>query len=159
VVTNLVSAKKTVTRQKADGTWSFIIPRSFNGGTIIGGTKEPGDMRSEPDLLTRTRLLSDGAELIELATDQQSTELSKTKESVSVIADVVGRRPAREGGMRIEVEEKEILSHDGLPVHGRVIHAYGAGGRGYEISWGVADEVAGLAEKLLRKDTQVKAKL
>ncbi|CCF41970.1 hypothetical protein CH063_12090 [Colletotrichum higginsianum] len=31
----------TVTRQNADGSWSFCVPRNFDGGTIVGGTKEP----------------------------------------------------------------------------------------------------------------------
>lgn len=53
---------------------------------------------------------------------------------------MVGRRPTRVGGMRIEVESRKLESGQGC-----VVHAYGAGGRGYEISWGVAQEVAGLA--------------
>jgi hypothetical protein len=61
--------------------------------------------------------------------------------------------------MRIELEEREVMDHDGLPVKGRVIHAYGAGGRGYEISWGVANEVCEMAEELLRQDNEVKSKL
>ena len=50
-----------------------------------------------------------------------------------VIRDVVGRRPARDGGMRLEVEQ----GPDGR----KVVHAYGAGGRGIELSWGVAEEM------------------
>lgn len=61
-----------------------------------------------------------------------------------IIKDIVGRRPAREGGMRLEVEAK-----DGPHRQRRhVLHAYGAGGRGYEISWGVAGEVVELAKNL-----------
>lgn len=48
----------------------------------------------------------------------------------------MGRRPAREGGMRIEVEEL---------ANGRaVVHAYGAGGRGFELSRGVAEDTTAL---------------
>lgn len=48
----------------------------------------------------------------------------------------MGRRPARDGGLRIEVE----------PVgNGKnVVHAYGAGGRGFELSRGVAEDVTAL---------------
>ena len=53
-----------------------------------------------------------------------------------VVRDIVGRRPARGGGVRIEMEE--------LGTGKRVVHAYGAGGRGFEISWGVAQEVLDL---------------
>ena len=48
----------------------------------------------------------------------------------------MGRRPAREGGLRIEAEavgdEKNI------------VHAYGAGGRGFELSRGVAEDATAL---------------
>lgn len=53
-----------------------------------------------------------------------------------VIRDIVGRRPAREGGTRIEVEKL---------VDGKsLVHAYGVGGRGFELSRGVAEDVVGL---------------
>lgn len=48
----------------------------------------------------------------------------------------MGRRPAREGGMRLEVEQVE----DGKSI----VHAYGAGGRGFELSRGVAEDVTAL---------------
>ena len=53
-----------------------------------------------------------------------------------VIRDVVGRRPIREGGPRLEYEEAA-----GNKV---LVHAYGLGGRGYECSWGVAETVKDL---------------
>lgn len=53
-----------------------------------------------------------------------------------MIRDIVGRRPAREGGMRIEIERIA----DGKTV----VHAYGAGGRGFELSVGVAEDVVDL---------------
>jgi hypothetical protein len=54
-----------------------------------------------------------------------------------VIRDIVGRRPARNGGLRLEAE---TLPHDK-----KVIHAYGAAGRGWELSWGIAEEVSKMA--------------
>lgn len=62
-----------------------------------------------------------------------------------VIMDIVGRRPAREGGMRIEVEQ--LADEDRYIVHG-----YGAGGRGFELSRGVAEDIATLMveKRLLR---------
>ncbi|OAA79158.1 FAD dependent oxidoreductase superfamily [Akanthomyces lecanii RCEF 1005] len=149
VVTNMEDATKTVTRQNKDGTWSFIIPRFFSGGTIVGGTKQPGNWSVEPDADTRETLLAGGRELRQFA----SSSANKS-EDVSVIADVVGRRPTRDGGMRIELERR--------PVSGRqatVLHAYGAGGRGYEISWGVAGEVAQLANDFLATNRSLGSKL
>ncbi|KAJ3545019.1 hypothetical protein NM208_g2716 [Fusarium decemcellulare] len=130
-LTNLTTANKTITRQNKDGTWSFVIPRSFNGGTVIGGTKEPGEWRIEPSADLRHRLLTTAQPIIAEACGKK-----KPLGSFKVIKDVVGRRPAREGGMRVETEAKD----NGQGVK-HVIHAYGAGGRGYEISWGVASEV------------------
>ncbi|KAF7561629.1 hypothetical protein G7046_g2520 [Stylonectria norvegica] len=139
VLTNLTTAVKTVTRQSKDGSWSFVIPRSFNGGTVIGGTKEIQDWRVEPSADTRHRLIVAAQSIIpEACNDRHGEEID-----LQVIKDVVGRRPAREGGMRVEVETKD----DGKGKKKHVIHAYGAGGRGYELSWGVASEVADLANK------------
>lgn len=131
----MVHATKTVTRQNKDGTWNFIIPRFFSGGTIVGGTKQPGDWSLEPDSKTRDTLLAAVQELEPFA---RTTSSSKS-EDIAVIADVVGRRPTREGGMRIELEQRSVSGREFT-----VLHAYGAGGRGYEISWGVASEVAKL---------------
>lgn len=78
---------------------------------------------------------------------------------VKVIADVVGRRPTRDGGVRIEVEEKQLTGTDGELRTGHVLHAYGAGGRGYEISWGVANEVQYIAEELLSSLLSTKPRL
>jgi len=127
----------TITRQNADGTWTFIIPRFYDGGTIIGGTKEPHDWNSEAVLTTRHRLLESAAEMY--------PDILNAEGGFDIITDVVGRRPTREGGMRIEIEKGE----HGVTGDGPVVHAYGAGGRGFEISWGVAEEVSILVESVV----------
>jgi hypothetical protein len=56
--------------------------------------------------------------------------------------------------MRVETESKDTtwgVKH--------VVHAYGAGGRGYELSWGVASEVAELTKEVLGSQSMAKAKL
>lgn len=118
----------TVTRQNRDGTWTFCVPRNFDGGTIIGGTKEVDDWDPQPRENVREKLLASFA-----ATYPQI--LIHGKEEFKVIRDIVGRRPTRKGGMRIELEHSS-----GYPV----VHAYGLGGRGYELSWGVAGGVVDL---------------
>lgn len=61
---------------------------------------------------------------------------AESRGEFDVIRDIVGRRPARDGGMRIEAER--------APDGRTVVHAYGAAGRGYEISRGVAEDVVGV---------------
>ncbi|KAF2015197.1 nucleotide-binding domain-containing protein [Aaosphaeria arxii CBS 175.79] len=155
VLTDLSAVTKTVTKQKRDGTWSFIIPRFFEGGTVVGGTKQPGDWTAQPILSTRSSVLSEGRKIAEFASDS-----SAGSNDVRVIADIVGRRPMREGGMRVEVEHPYGTSVKGQSSMTRIVHAYGAGGRGFEISWGVAEEVASLVKAtLLIKDSIIQAKL
>ncbi|KAG7418675.1 D-amino-acid oxidase [Fusarium oxysporum f. sp. raphani] len=135
--------------QTKDGTWSFIIPRSFNGGTVIGGTKEVGNWQLEPSQETQSQLLKAAQPIIPQACDKK-----QTTETIKVIKDVVGRRPAREGGMRVETEARDTtwgVKH--------AIHAYGAGGRGFELSWGVASEVAELASEILESQSSARPKL
>lgn len=120
---------ETVTRQNADGSWSFAIPRNFDGGTVIGGTKEPDNWEAEPSPDTRTWLLDNIAVTYPRILQDAGGEMR-------VLRDIVGRRPTRKGGMRLE---KEDLGDGRL-----IIHAYGLGGRGYELSWGVADAVVQL---------------
>ncbi|KAL3441399.1 hypothetical protein BJX65DRAFT_254643 [Aspergillus insuetus] len=119
----------TLTRQNTDGTWSFSIPRPLDGGTIIGGTKGPNDWDPNPSLAVRETLLTNAKKWFSF-TEESGGEFD-------VVRDIVGRRPAREGGMRIEVEKV------GGPGK-RIVHGYGAAGRGYELSWGVAGDVVKL---------------
>ncbi|KAJ5527065.1 D-amino-acid oxidase [Penicillium frequentans] len=126
LVRNPVSA--TITRQNEDGSWSFCIPRPLDGGTIIGGTKEPHNWDPNPSMETRARLLANAKKWFPFKPESGG--------QFDVVRDIVGRRPAREGGMRIEVEE--------LGEGKQIVHAYGAGGRGFELSRGVAEDTAAL---------------
>ncbi|EAW13248.1 FAD-dependent oxidoreductase [Aspergillus clavatus NRRL 1] len=118
----------TVTRQNSDGTWSFCIPRPLGGGTIIGGTKQPRDWTPHPSPATRATLLANAAKWFPFTAESGG--------EFDVVRDIVGRRPAREGGMRIEAEK--------VGEERTIVHAYGAAGRGYELSWGVAQDVVQL---------------
>ncbi|KAK0656578.1 hypothetical protein B0T16DRAFT_501149 [Cercophora newfieldiana] len=115
----------TVTRQNADGSWNFSVPRGFNGGTIIGGTKDVDDWNTKPSIEIREKLLA--------GFRATYPKILGEAGEYRVLADIVGRRPTRKGGPRIE---GEVVSGGGF-----VMHAYGLGGRGYELSWGVAEEV------------------
>lgn len=58
--------------------------------------------------------------------------------------------------MRLELEQRHGVSNDEKRLTRPIVHAYGAGGRGYEISWGVAAEVAKL---VVAHIDQVKSRL
>lgn len=67
-----------------------------------------------------------------------------------VIRDIVGRRPARKGGLRLSTEPLELSTRNNDDKNSnrrtvKLVHAYGAGGAGYELSWGVAKEVVKMA--------------
>ncbi|OJJ46807.1 hypothetical protein ASPZODRAFT_142601 [Penicilliopsis zonata CBS 506.65] len=121
---------KTATRHNKDDTWSFLIPRPLGGGTIVGGTKQHGDWGTE----IRPQ---ETAEILAAAAKYWPDFVSKV-EDFEVVMVNVGRRPWREGGMRIEREE--------LGKGRVVVHGYGAGARGYELSWGAAERIAGLVD-------------
>ncbi|KAJ9651589.1 hypothetical protein H2198_009144 [Neophaeococcomyces mojaviensis] len=134
---------KTITRQCADGTWSFLIPRPLNGGTIVGGTKEIGDDETHARPETRNKLLENATHYF--------PDFVKDMKDFDIVTDNVGRRPWREGGLRIVVEKPE----DGRTV----VHGYGAGGRGYELSWGAAEKICDLVLKCLQGEDEVMVKL
>lgn len=141
----------TVTRQNADGSWTFCVPRNFDGGTVIGGTKQPDDWDPEPSAAVREQLLARFAATYPpvLAAGSGSGSGSGRLE---LMADIVGRRPTRRGGMRLELETLPGKGEgDGVR---HVVHAYGLGGRGYELSWGVARRVVELVSSTGRVGSQ-----
>ncbi|KAK3394340.1 amino acid oxidase [Podospora didyma] len=127
----------TVTRQNADGGWTFCVPRNYEGGTIIGGTKEPDNWDPNPSPEVRETLLKTFAATYPQILDE--------KGGFTVIRDIVGRRPTRKGGLRLEGEA--------VQGGGFVMHAYGLGGRGYELSWGVAEGVVEGVQEYLKGRT------
>ncbi|KAK4216567.1 hypothetical protein QBC37DRAFT_370856 [Rhypophila decipiens] len=136
---------KTVTRQNADGTWTFTVPRGAEGGTVVGGTREPDNYDPLPCPKLRDQLL-------ERIIQTQPGLLAKGKSKLTPVRDIVGRRPTRRGGPRIEGEILNIDVRKDKKQQGFVMHAYGMGGRGYELSWGVAEEVVnGVSEYFLER--------
>lgn len=125
-----------MTCQNADGSWSFAIPRPLDGGTIIGGTKQPNDWNPYPLPEIRDTLLKNASEWFPFAAGSSRT--------FDVISDIVGRRPARRGGLRLELERIDVVNKSGQNVARNILHAYGIGGRGVELSWGIAEDAMGL---------------
>ena len=114
--------------------YTYVIPRAQSGGVIMGGIKSERldsevDVALKSDILMRVNRITNGA--------------FKALD-VSTVTDIVGFRPGRKGGLRIERE-------------GNVIHAYGVEGAGYIYSFGVAERVRKLIEGI--EGIEVKAKL
>jgi glycine/D-amino acid oxidase-like deaminating enzyme len=107
----------------------------LKGGTVVGGTKQPHDYNPYVDEKARETMLANAAEMYPPII---TNGLPPNQGGFQVIGDIVGRRPSRNGGPRVEAEVKDGKT---------VVHAYGLGGSGIEMSWGVAAEVVRLVEE------------
>ncbi|KAK4941380.1 hypothetical protein LTR10_018649 [Elasticomyces elasticus] len=101
--------------------YTYVIPRMFSGGVILGGISQENnvdgaiDTSLRQDILRRVnRMTGNAFAHINLETD--------------VVKDMVGVRPGRKGGIRVELE-------------GDIVHAYGFKGAGYVHSFGAAAKV------------------
>jgi D-amino-acid oxidase len=105
---------------------AYMIPREFE--VCVGGTEEYGveDLRFDEDVVS---MLSRAAECAPIVCAFSEAD---------VIRKVVGLRPFREGGPRLE----HSVLRDGRPV----VHNYGHGGSGFTLSWGCAQAVVDLVE-------------
>lgn len=110
----------------------YIMPRK-EGGCIIGGCTYTNDHSSGVDHeLTeriKARAIKYVPELIDPNYGNNSTYLDIVKVNV-------GLRPAREGGVRVEPDDKISW----------LVHNYGAGGGGYQGSYGFAEKVVTIVE-------------
>lgn len=133
VIVDAPYIKRTLTHLHADGSITYVIPRS-DGTLILGGTATKGDYNAFVDeptvhsILRRTRTLC--------------PEITENRESLKIVGHGVGLRPYRVGGPRFENEVKNV---NGVTVY--ITHAYGHGGFGYQSSWGSAFHTIELMEQ------------
>ncbi|GME93281.1 unnamed protein product [Ambrosiozyma monospora] len=66
---------------------------------------------------------------------------------VTIVREQVGFRPAREGGIRLELDDEFGKVNAGTGV--ALIHNYGHGGYGYQASYGCAQKVIGIVDDYL----------
>ncbi|KAG9590657.1 putative D-amino acid oxidase, partial [Aureobasidium melanogenum] len=118
--------------QRVNKDTTYVFPRGPHNGVVLGGVRLDNDWSGDVDL--------EFAEDIKRRCCALAPELGKP-EDLKVIYHGVGLRPSRKGGARLEREKfDEHL----------VIHNYGAGGAGYQASWGMAKEAVDLLQKSSR---------
>ncbi|KAF2713593.1 D-amino-acid oxidase-like protein [Pleomassaria siparia CBS 279.74] len=118
---------------------TYVFPRPYGGGVILGGSRQDGDWNAEVDMELADDIIKRCCKL--------APELGKP-EDLQIISHNVGLRPSRKGMIRIELEKWS----NGIPV----IHNYGHAGAGYQSSWGTAERALELVKTALeRKNTKL----
>ncbi|EGW34914.1 uncharacterized protein SPAPADRAFT_58036 [Spathaspora passalidarum NRRL Y-27907] len=120
----------------------YMMPR-VEGGTIIGGCFYENDKNSEEDTELTKRIIK---RAIRYAPELINPKYKGNPRKLEIVQVNVGFRPYRVGGARVEADKK----YDWL------IHNYGAGGGGYQGSYGFARKTV---EVLKKKTSQTKPKL
>ncbi|WRT68770.1 uncharacterized protein IL334_005750 [Kwoniella shivajii] len=144
---------------------AYMIPRPGSSGhVVLGGHYLVSNYSTLPDLKEAERILKDCYNLCPALAGPNG----KSWRDIEVVAHNVGLRPAREGGARIELEQRQIGQGGSNQVapkstdYGRkvaVVHAYGVGSAGFQGSLGIAEKASDLAEKYLKKANSSRAKL
>ncbi|ODV91413.1 hypothetical protein CANCADRAFT_32066 [Tortispora caseinolytica NRRL Y-17796] len=104
-----------------------------DGTTVLGGCFVAGDYTDSVDPRLADRIVA--------RAKQYLPELLNEQGEFEIIRHVVGWRPGRVGGPRLEIESAPL---PGTNV--KVVHNYGAGGGGYQGSRGMAVTVAHIIE-------------
>lgn len=114
-----------------DGEACYVMTRAAGGGTILGGSYQVDNWESQPDPNLAIRIMKRAVKMCPELTN------GKGIEHLDIIRHGVGLRPVRRGGTRVE---KERIGNVW------VVHNYGAGGAGYQSSYGCAQKAVDLIE-------------
>ncbi|KAL4921462.1 hypothetical protein BDW62DRAFT_129420 [Aspergillus aurantiobrunneus] len=113
--------------------YTYIIPRPLSQGVILGGVKQRENLSPHVDM--------------EIAQDEiarahrLAPEIIPANPPESSLSYIVGIRPSREGGFRLNSE---------MVGNRTILSAYGFGGGGYAFSYGIADALVRMVEKAER---------
>lgn len=118
----------------------YLMQRAAGGGTILGGTYDLGNWDPEPDMEVAARIMK------RVVDARPEIAGGRGVEGLSIIRHGVGRRPYRHGGVRVE-EQK--LDQDTW-----IVHNYGHAGWGYQGSYGCAERVVELVNKIRKEKGQ-----
>ncbi|CAO2651468.1 Nn.00g040380.m01.CDS01 [Neocucurbitaria sp. VM-36] len=108
---------------------TYVVPRPGTDTFILGGTKDADNCDPEPDPEITQGIIGRCKQLL-------STR-GKKDVHIDILAEQVGLRPGRKGGVRIEVEKVELADREVIDV----VHHYGHAGAGYQNSIGSAKKV------------------
>jgi D-amino-acid oxidase len=110
----------------------YIMPRK-EGGSIIGGCFQHNSTDPNVDDALTKRIIE---RAIKYAPELIDPNYKNNPTSIDIVRVNVGLRPFREGGPRIEIDSKKPW----------LIHGYGAGGGGYQGSYGFSERIIRLLE-------------
>lgn len=102
----------------------YIFPRK-EGGTIIGGCFQENSKNSQEDPALTRRILN---RALKYAPELVDPNFNNNPSDFDIVSVNVGLRPFRRDGPRIEKDTDKPW----------LIHAYGAGGGGYQSSYGIS---------------------
>ncbi|KAI8876039.1 nucleotide-binding domain-containing protein [Backusella circina FSU 941] len=151
IVVRAQHIRKTVSIIKKDS-YTYIIPRS--DGTVILGTSKQENSSDPKVNYALTKDIIDRAY-------KYCPELTfgKGTDRLEIVDQIVGLRPTRKGGPR--VENQFIHTNSGKQV--LVTHNYGHDGSGYQSSWGSCQEAVQFVQQghavLLKQKTDIKTLL
>ncbi|KAF5213470.1 putative D-amino-acid oxidase [Clavispora lusitaniae] len=135
VVRNTVDKVIMVEGFKEQNESLYIMPRK-EGGAIIGGSFHADIWDGTEDLGMTQRIVK---RALKYAPELVDPSFKGNPDYLDIVRVNVGLRPFREGGVRIEID----------PSKKWLIHNYGAGGGGYQGSYGFAQRVCELAREAL----------
>lgn len=127
--------------------YTYAIPRLFSNGVIVGGINDYGNSSRNPDLGRRSDILRRVSDLVPdllanaYSQPRRNDRIFDKEYSVQLIKDIVGFRPGRANGPRIERDIKNP----------RIVHAYGFAGSGYICSAGAAKKIVNEIKTLSSK--------
>ncbi|KIM21928.1 hypothetical protein M408DRAFT_79825, partial [Serendipita vermifera MAFF 305830] len=127
------------------GEYCYVMNRPSGGGTVLGGSSHL-TWDPEVDMDVAKRIMQRAIEAC-----PQLVKPGEGIEGLDVIHHSVGLRPVREEGPRIELEE--------LPGNLKIVHNYGAGGFGFQSSWGMASAALQKVNMAIRTPSQVRGRL
>lgn len=113
--------------------YTYIIPRPLQGAVVCGGVNQENETSAEVDIT----IVEDEIK----RTNKLAPQL--IKKNPDILGYIIGIRPARKGGFRLE---KEKVSQDKY-----ILHLYGFDGTGYTYSYGAAHLVGQMVEEIEKK--------